>query len=547
MRRARIVVVGVSLLALAMGTATAGARSTVQGHWSLRTGATFQRSIDGLHRSTGSLAIGRVPSAADCITTATPGAANTQLDCDTKLPNDEPHIAVDPTDPLHMVASSNDYDSCCDEYYTTFDGGQTWHTGNMSVLTKRRTGSDPVTAFDPKHGTVIHSSLNYVILKNGQATSGDIVASVSSDGGLTWDKPVVVYHGHGADKAPTQVFNDKDWIVSDTNPASPFYGRVYVTWSRFLSHNGHYEESPIWESHSDDGGRTWSAGQEISGSAAFCTFQTLGPAGHCDEDQFSVGAVAADGTLYVAFENGQNSANWETGKETESSYLVVKSTDGGQTWSAPVDAADLEDGKHDLPHSVGGDQTVNGYQVRLNSAGDIAVAPDGTLYIVFADNRTGTHDVKDPVTDLNVYVVTSSDGGATWSPAVGVDTGPGDQFFPWAAVNPATGQLGVLYNDRVAAGSHLYNASLSVGLPGAFTKSIVSSAPSDPTNSLFFQSNAPGCRKCATFFGDYISIAYGSDGTANIAWTDMSVVTDRFQGKPLPHPRNLQFIFFARS
>jgi hypothetical protein len=29
-------------------------------------------------------------------------------------------------------------------------------------------------------------------------------------------------------------------------------------------------------------------------------------------------------------------------------------------------------------------------------------------------------------------------------------------------------------------------------------------------------------------------------------WTDMSVVTDTFEGDPLPHPRTLQFIFFAR-
>ena len=43
-------------------------------------------------------------------------------------------------------------------------------------------------------------------------------------------------------------------MVADTNPSSPYYGRVYLTWSRFLSHDGAVAESPIWESHSDDGG-----------------------------------------------------------------------------------------------------------------------------------------------------------------------------------------------------------------------------------------------------------------------------------------------------
>ena len=82
--------------------------------------------------------------------TATSGGANTNLDCDEPLPNNEPNIVVDPANPLHMIASSNDYGSCCDQFYTTFDGGATWSTGNMSTErpTTSRTGSDPVTAFD---------------------------------------------------------------------------------------------------------------------------------------------------------------------------------------------------------------------------------------------------------------------------------------------------------------------------------------------------------------------------------------------------------------
>ena len=145
----------------------------------------------------------RVASVIDCIASMSAGATNTQLDCDTKAPNNEPHIVVDPPDPLHMVASSNDYDSCCDEFYMMFDGGLTWQTGNMSVLTKRRTGSDPVTVFEPKSGNVLHSSLNYVIRNDGQATSGDVVVSISTDGGVNWATPVAAYHGHGADKDPT--------------------------------------------------------------------------------------------------------------------------------------------------------------------------------------------------------------------------------------------------------------------------------------------------------------------------------------------------------
>ena len=105
----------------------------------------------------------KTPSKLECRASGDP-AANVNLDCDGIAPNNEPQIAVDPTDPDHMVASSNDYESCCDQFYTTFDGGQTWRTGDISVEApgkKRRTGSDPVTTFDRKHGVVIHSSLNF--------------------------------------------------------------------------------------------------------------------------------------------------------------------------------------------------------------------------------------------------------------------------------------------------------------------------------------------------------------------------------------------------
>ncbi len=53
-------------------------------------------------------------------------------------------------------------------------------------------------------------------------------------------------------------------------------------------------------------------------------------------------------------------------------------------------------------------------------------------------------------------------------------------------------------------------------------------------------------RNCAAFHGDHIGLDYGSDGKANMVWTDMSVVTNTFGENPLVHPRNLQFVFFAR-
>jgi hypothetical protein len=457
--------------------------------------------------------------------TATSGGANTNLDCDDPFPNNEPDIEVDPANPLHMVASSNDYGSCCDQYYTTFDGGQTWSTGNMSIEKPLKIGSDPVTVFDRRHGTTIHSSLSYSgqHAAGAETCDGDLLVSPSTDGGLTWLKPVVIDDGIGCDFSKTQLFNDKDWIVTDNYPSSPHYGRTYVTWSKFVSHNGDYESSAIYESHSDDGGFSWSDPQKISGSnAALCTFQAGGPAGECDENQFSVPTVAPNGTVYVAFQNEQNTALWEPGESFDNQYLVVKSTNGGETWSSPSFIVGLEDGSRDYPINVRDRQTLSGYQLRVNSAGNIVASPiDGTLYIVFADNRNGTHDSANPVTNTDVFVMSSSTGGGSWSAPTRVDAGAGDQWFPWVDVNPTNGNIGILYHDRGATNAALYTTALAEGTPGSLAKTTISTAPSDPTHSIYFQAHAPGCDQCATFHGDYINVSYGSDGHANTTWTDM--------------------------
>ena len=173
----------------------------------------------------------------ECI--AASGGQNTNLDCDDPYPNNEPDIAVDPVAPAHMIASSNDYGSCCDQFYTTLDNAATWTTGNMSVNNPQQTGSDPVTEFDRKHGVAIHSSLNYSFQSAiGETCRGDVVVSTSTDGGITWLPPVVVDSGVGCDLSNTQLFNDKEWIVTDNNPSSPFYGRTYLTWTKFVSANG---------------------------------------------------------------------------------------------------------------------------------------------------------------------------------------------------------------------------------------------------------------------------------------------------------------------
>jgi hypothetical protein len=571
MRKARIVLVLVAAMSLAAGqwanatgpSAKSGGTSVRQparGHFrplALEGAGTARRQTNS---QVASLNDGDTGSQIQCKTNNASGAANLRLDCDSILPNNEPHIAVDPADPNHMVGSSNDYDQCCDAFYTTFNGGKTWYVGDMSVEApgqNKRTGSDPVTTFDTKNGTVIHSSLNY--LNNG--CDGDVVVSISEDGGKKWNTVVEVMSGGGCDNP----FNDKEWITTDNNPASPHYGTTYLTWTAFFGSSREEEaggdagapadgvlpQSPIYEAHSTDGGYTWSTPQEISGSnAALCTNLIAEREGACNSDQFSVPTVMPDGTVYVAYINDQNMALWESGEQFDDQYLMVESEDGGVTWSEPEFIVGIEDGSRDYPINVNGRQTLTNQQMRVPTTEGFVADPtlNGRLYLVFQDNRNGVHDSANPKTETDVFIMVRANEAAPWTGPFNVnspDLGQigNDQWFPWVDVNPVNGKVGVIYNDRrYTTNFRPHGVTYAVSPAGglSFTEQKVSTALSHTRNSVFFRAHAAGCPDCTRFHGDYISIAYGSDGTANMVWTDMRELFP-------PFGKYLQFIDYART
>ena len=421
--------------------------------------------------------------------------------------------------------------------------------GNSSLGT-----GDPAPVFNAKHDSVHMASLGFVC---GQlaplCTRGNIQVATSWDGGLNWDKPVTVAKGIGSDRAAQEIFNDKEWITADNNPDSPFFGRLYLVWVGFRVEKGFYDESPVMFSYSDDAGQTWTEPKEISGrNESYCTFQDDADdvlegedAFECDQDQFAYPAVGPNGVLYVHFHNEQNEQAWEAPERYESQIMLVKSEDGGETWTDPVHVVQLEDSytappvgeSGDYPINVGFRTTLTGHQFRVNSAGNIVVDPNtGRIFIVFADNADGLNSRPDPVTDTNIFLAYSDNGGATWTGGddgtdtnlaarIRVDNSPdSDQWFPWADVGP-DGSLHVLYMDG-RTDRNLYDITIASwsgsGAP-SFSLQVVSQAPSNPDNSLFFRagSQAEGCEGCATFIGDYNGIAVDTSGRVHGVWTDM--------------------------
>jgi hypothetical protein len=474
-------------------------------------------------------------SGLECI--SFPGnAVNRPLDCpgDNTSPTHEPSLTVDPRDPSHIVVGANDFPggACCNsEFYASFDGGRSWAVGDIPFEPSKNFAADPSVAFDLKHRTVVFASTNYLIDPGGNVCEGDVVVSVSSDGGLSWSGPNQVAAGQGCLFQVGSVAHDKPWITVDNNPASPYFGRVYVTTLEATCFQVGCDPTlgealfTIVEAHSDDGGSTWTAPRAISGSnPASCTAYPVAPV--CSGNPASWAAVSPDGSVHVAFFNLQGDTAWEPGECCESQFLVVNSTDGGATWSDPVHVVSLEDGTRDYPNcapQIGAPFcTLSHSELGVFAYGNLTASPlDGSLYLVFSDNRNGVHDSDEPITNADVFLMTSTDGGQTWTGPDPVTTAPGDQFMPYAAVDPTTGDLGVVFYDRSADPPNLFDVTLVTGTPGHFTSNRITTESSHLDKNLWFPAGVPSCPKCASWVGEYIGLAYDADGQANLAWTDL--------------------------
>ena len=522
-------------------------------------------------------------------------------------PDNEIAVAVDPDNPNHVVAGSNDYYYRFNNstgarqavivtgFFTSFDGGATWIDGQIPLGTGSDAG-DPSGAFDRRHGVVLMAQLENTGGRGGANVSqGDVSVSRSTDGGRQWATPVTVFKGQGAGIGPANkaLFYDKEWVAVDNNPGSPHYGRAYMTVSRYLNDlHGATAENPVLLSWSDDGGRTWSDATEISGTSDLCSEQLSGPAGECDEDSFSIPEVASDGTVYVHFLNSQNGAAWETPGDYDGQLMVVRSDDGGETFSDPVAAVQLEDGLSDTPYSVIGRQTIWGHQIRWASVGNISVDPTDPEHVVlvFADRGTpnlaapeGCVDAPaeppdydpcnaGPGSDTDVFAVESTDGGAHWSSRIVLDGSPGHAWFPFADHAP-DGTLVVAYDSDTtpATGYPPANDTFVHVLLRGGTRTVLGAAEHVDESVTHWSAqyvgmsawpvvcgpvgytdppvtNAEG-KDCNQFHGDYTGLAVDSAGRAHAVWTGLnrhvtSPQLDPYTGAP--HDGYAQDAMYAR-
>ena len=318
----------------------------------------------------------------------------------------EVSVAVNPRDARNIVVSANDWrgvsgDAWCG-VYATKDGGFTWteqlvpRTGPFLLV---GASGDPSVAFDAD-GNVYQGCLGF----NRDGSENIIAVSKSTDGGITWQTAAQV-----AGTTPN-VFHDKPYMGVDRS-TGPTRGNVYVTWTRFLyDAGGNYIESPIYFSRSTDGGLTFSAEKDISGTYRY--------------DQGSQPVTGPAGELYVS---------WVAGAAIDR-VVFTKSLDAGLTWTSATalamfyDPGELYGGVPRTPHFP---------SIVVNPVN----APTGNrVHVVWADRRWG---------DADIAMSSSSDGGATWSIPLRVndDAGPNAQFFPWVSASE-TGRVDIEFYDR---------------------------------------------------------------------------------------------------
>lgn len=446
----------------------------------------------------------------------------------------EPQLAVDPTNTSHAVAvwQQDRYTGsgaraivASVTYNADAVSGASWSApvaipgfdGSVTTSPYQRY-SDPWVSIAPD-GTVYVSSLGFSI-SNGVPRTGVLVAR-SSDGGATWSNPTtLIDNGPPPGGPPTELLNDKESVTAD--PTQPGY--AYVVWDRLNmpSDNQNFQASHSFAFRTDtlfarttDGGATWQT-QVIFAPQA--NQQTIG-------HQI---AVLPDGTLVDSFTLLSGSGKqpvWAA----QNHLAVMRSTDHGATWSAPILGPAIEQVEVTDPDT---DDAVRAGEI----VGDVAVDPNnGNLYLAWSDGCFSNFKHNDIAFSM------STDGGLTWSAPIKINQastaltdGNQQAFVPSIAV-AANGTVAVTYYD-------FRNNTSAAGVPTDYWLVHASAAFTNPaswtgdekrlTNTSFDLELAPLAG--GYFLGDYEGLAAGGnnfyalftqtgsgpDGKSNILFRD---------------------------
>jgi hypothetical protein len=290
--------------------------------------------------------------------------------------------------------------------------------------------------------------------------------------------------------------DDRESGWADNDPASPFFGNMYVSWNDFAVGNAN-----IFVTRSTDNGATWSSPIMVSTQPTFIRNVQI------------TGDLSGNGTIYIA---GMDEGGG--GFPHNDTNLIFKSTDGGATWANTYTGSPFPGPGVCSSGYFAGMFTTNGCYWRHEGWGQPA-AFNNVVHLVYAQHGAG----NDPG---DVYYIRSTDGGVTFGAPflLNTDGGTRPQWMPNLSVSPTGTLLATWYDARESTDadcvygdpaspcyrmfSRKSNDNGVSWLPDDALSDVVSSLPAQPD---------PGIQP--TYAGDY---DYGSAVSIKhvTSWTD---------------------------
>ncbi|PWB79148.1 MAG: hypothetical protein C3F15_00180 [Holophagae bacterium] len=279
--------------------------------------------------------------------------------------------------------------------------------------------------------------------------------------------------------------DDKELMTVDNNPASPYYGRLYVVWTDFGA-------GQVIRSTYSDNGTNWSSPVTLNSGS--------GPQGAWP-------VVAPNGDVYVSWANGLFTGTMN--------IAVARSANGGAAYSLVTSpAANKTEPRDAAASSSCGRPSLRG-NIRYLPSPQIAVGPDGAVHVVYSYDPDGynTGDV------IDAFYRRSTDSGATWGPEVRLNTDATtrDQFFPTISIGAGNIVSTTWYDRREDPGNTLFKYYQRFSFDGGVNWE-PDEAISDVASPVYIDPQLAYC-----YHGDYDT--HVQTGTHAIAqWSD-----DRYQ------------------
>ena len=340
---------------------------------------------------------------------------------------DVPGLAVNPADRRQVAAVYVDVSVTQCRYAASSDGGATWPTGGALPSAPGFPAPDaqnPNPHCDAAAGAPFDGGVAWGSGQNVYAsysprrapTHGDsIVVNRSRDGGRSFEAAVVAISGPTA--ALPRYFRPEVAVAPGAGAGGA--DRVYVS-----AQAGTAAGNRVVVTVSNDAGATWGPAVEVAGAGVAVAGEPSTP------------VVTPDGAVHVAYRTAGVSAF----------VAVARSTDGGVTWTNRNAVA------------------VQGYNDGTSTFASTsfprmsADPRNGALYITYMQGPPAPGLRQDHFIhpDVDVLVVSSNDGGTTWSGAVRVNDDPvgtGEpgvgpaQRHPKVLVSPG-GRVDVVWHDR---------------------------------------------------------------------------------------------------